>query len=362
MKTATATLGALTVLIASLCSPVAHAASCGIAGSATANPAIYDPFNPAGLATTTITLPLTRINPHGGGTTSVVNLYLKSNNTGADGTIIVPTTVTGQVSVAGTGANIFYNYAATPPVVSPTTLNPPGTYPGNFLQISFTGNNTGSDTATVTFNVTLPAGLNLQATQNLAFDAYFACNTQGGADNGIQQTGTIANAVSFPIIVLSALRTYYAGTALDFGEIGAVTNAQAPTYKTAIGNYVAVQSSGAYGVTLSSQNGFLLKKPSAATINDQIAYSLKFLGTVVDHGGAPSPTAGAVAIPSPGATAISKSCMRAGIGTNQALYIQATLEEGGSGKNPSPTYQDVLTVTVTPLIDTNAGTYNCPNL
>jgi len=330
----------------------AHAATCGITGSASAQPAVYDPFNPSGLTATSITLNLTRVNTSGGGDTRIVNFYLKANPTigsALDGTSLVPTVVAGSVSSLGTGNNIFYNFNATPPIVSPTSTVPSGS--NRFLQINFTGNNAGSDTAQVTFQVSLPANLNLNAIQNLSFDAFFGCNVQGGQDNGKQQTGSFANAVTFPVVVLSALRTYYAGTALDFGEIGNVTTASlagAPQ-RTSTSNYVFVQSSGAYSVTLKSQNGFKLFKPGATVANDKIDYSLRFLGDTVTS-----------ASGGPGAVTITKSCQRATLSTTgNVLPIQAKLLEGGQGKNPSPSYSDILTVTVTPLIYSDPGTNGC---
>ena len=353
------TLKALGVLLAATFAALpgaALAATCGITGSATAQPAVYDPFNPSGLTATSITLNLTRVNTSGGGDTRIVNFYLKANpatGSALDGTTLVPTVVAGSVSSLGTGSNIFYNYNAAPPIVSPTSVVPSGA--NRFLQINFTGNNAGSDTAQVTFQVSLPANLNLSAIQNLSFDAFFGCNIQGGRDNGLQQTGSFANAVTFPVVVLSALRTYYAGTALDFGEIGSISTASLSTtpVKTSPANYVFVQSSGAYSVTLSSQNGFKLFKPGAATAGDEVKYSLRFLGADADS----------ASTPAPGATAISRSCMRATLSSaGNTLPIQAKLVEGGQGKNPSPTYADILTVTITPLIYSTTGTSSCGTL
>ena len=159
----------------------------------------------------------------------------------------------------------------------------------------------------------------------------------------------------FPVTVLSALRTYYAGTALDFGEIGNVTTVSlgGSPQKTNPANYVFVQSSGAYSVTLASQNGFKLKKPGAVTTADEVKYSLHFLGLDRDS----------VSTPAPGATALTRSCVRATLSaTGNSLPIQATLQEGGQGKNPSPTYADILTVTVTPLIYSDPGTFACGSL
>ena len=349
-------LRSLALLLSAAAAGFATAANaqtaCGVVGSATASPAVYDPFNPAGLATTNITMNISRVNPPGGGTTSIVNFYLKANaatGSAADGTQILPISVLGSANIEGTGQNIFYNYAATGPNMLPIGLPASG---NGFVKVSFTGNNAASNTAQVTFQVSLPANLNLQAVQSLAFDAYFSCNMQGGANNGQTQTGSFANAVVFPVTVLSALRTYFAGTALDFGEIGNVTTASlgATPVRTSPSNYVFVQSSGAYSVTLSSQNGFKLFKPGAATNADKINYQLRFLGQNVN----PTTT------PTPGATAINVSCQRATLSTTgNVLPIQATLLEGGSGKTPSSNYADILTITVTPLIYSDTGSNAC---
>lgn len=332
---------------------VAQAQTCGISGNASAQPVLYDPFNPAGLPTTTVVLNLTRINTSGGGDTRVVNFYLKSTNTGADGTVIVPIAVAGQVSAAGLGQNIFYNYNATPPIVSPTTLLPTATQ--RFLQIDFTGNNPGSDTAQVTFQVTLPSNLDVDATVNLAFDAYFGCNIQGGHDNGLQQQGSITNAVVFPITVLSALQASYAGTALDFGEVGDKTTvdvlAAPATYTTPSTNHVRVRSSGPYTVELTSDNGYKMTFPGGnlATPTHVLNYRLLFLGQTLN---AAAPTFTTV------------TCLRAGVPASEAdmLPVVATLLEGGQGKLVSPTYSDILTVTVTPLLSGAPSQQNCPAL
>lgn len=333
----------------------AQAATCGITGSATASPVTYDPFNPAGLPTTSITLDLTRVNGSGGEKTDRVNFYLKAHDTSADGTSIVPTSVTVDGNYSGTGYNIFYDYGATPPTVAPTTVDPSAS--NRFLKIEFTGNNAASDHAIVAFNVTLPANLDLTASTNLAFDAIFACSTTGGG-GPTQQTGSITNAVVFPITVLSALQASFVGTALDFGEIGDIDNATAPTVNTGSYDYVRVQSSGAYTVSLSSQNGFRLLHPSGSLANasETVKYSLDFLGRTLDF----------ASDPSPGATAFTQQCARAGVPASQAddLYITATLEEGGQGKTPAigGQYQDTLTVTITPQAIGTTYPTDCPSL
>lgn len=330
----------------------AQTTQCGVTGSASTSPVVYDPFNPTGLASTNITLTLRRVNNSGGGDTRIVNFYLKANSqtgSGADGTSIVPNSVSGSASLdGGAGLNIFYNYNTPAPNMLPITTAPSGA--NRFAKINFTGNNAGSDTAQVNFTVSLPANLDVNAVQSLAFDAYFSCNIQGGQANGKTYEGSFANAVVFPVTVLSALRTYYAGTALAFGEIGAIPQVPLSPVRTDAGNYVFVQSSGAYSVTLSSQNAFKMKKPGAVSVNDEIRYSLKFLGDTRDNG----------TTPTPGQTAINHQCMRAGMAASgEHLPIQATLIDGGQFKNPSPNYSDILTVTITPLAYSFAGVDDC---
>lgn len=329
----------------------AQAATCGISGSASATPAVYDPFNPTGLPTTNITLNLTRVNNSGGGDTRDVAFYLRSSQTGADGTQIVPISIAGSVSqtfsAPSLGLNIFYNTGQPSPQVTPTNTVQ-ATSTNRIMKIDFTGNNAGSDTAQVTFQVTLPAGLDIRAIHSLAFDVYFGCYVQGGKDNGVQQTGSISNAIVFPINVLSALRTYYAGTALDFGEIGNITTASLGSSPVRTGggssnNYIFVQSSGAYTVDLSSQNGLYLKKAGGTTNNDQVQYKLYFMGQTL----------------TPGNTSFTQVSCQPATMTGERLPIEAELLEGGQGKNPSPLYSDTLTVTVTPRIYSDPGINDC---
>ena len=317
----------------------AQAATCGITGSASAAPAVYDPFSPNQLVATQVELSLTRVNGGGGEKTDIVNFYLKSNSTGGDGITVIPRGVVGSVNVAGLNYDIFYDFNETPPVVSPTTLEPSAV--NRFLKVYFTGNNKDSDTVKVLFDITLPANLNINASTVLPLDAYFGCSTTGsGAPT--QQSGMIANAISFPITVLSALQATYAGSALDFGEIGAVTTTQVQsspaTYVTAPVNYIRVQSSGPFSINLVSGNNYKMTPNGAATANTQmqVGYRLKFLSETRSTANA---------------SAINYICPRAGIGVaaEDRLYLQAQLAEGGAGKLPSPTYRDTLTVTIAPL-------------
>lgn len=348
-KWARRALSCVTAAAAMAMATTAHAqsATCGIISSGTtANAGTYDPFSPVGLPTTTVTLKLQRVNGSGGQKTNIVNFYLKSTDDDADGTSIVPTSVAVEGNVAGTGLDIFYDFAQAPPTVAPTSVSPSGA--NKFLKIEFTGNNVASDFATVTFQVTLPPNLNLDASTTLAFDAVFACSTSGGGAP-TQQTGSINNAINFPITVRSALQASYGGQPLDFGEIGDITAAQvllSPlTYVTSPTNYVRVQSSGPYQVTLGSAGGYYLTPNGAGSINPlaKVGYNLKFLGY----------TRGPL-----NASGITHVCPRAGVGTAEEdhLNIQAQLADGGAGKVTSPTYSDTLTVTITPMSATISPT------
>ena len=332
----------------------AKAATCGITGSASSTGAVYDPFNPTA-ATAHVTLNLIRIDPLANGDkTAVVSFYLTSTNPAATGTQIIPTSVVvAGLSSFVPGANIFYNTGSTGPIMGPPTGKTSPSAGNAYLEVAFTGNNAASNPASVNFDVILPPSSNFNASTNLLFDATFRCTTTGGGGPTDQQ-GSLTGAMQFPVTVLSALKTYYAGTALDFGEIGNITNASLLT--TSIftldpgsQNYIKVLSSGAYSVALTSANGFKLKRPGATTVNDEVAYQLIFMGQT------PSP--------GPPSTFTTQTCARAGItAAGEILPIKAKLLEGGSGKTPSPTYADILTVTITPLAYSTVAPIQCGSL
>lgn len=342
-------------------SSIAQAQTCGFTATASASGGVYDPFNPQG-RTATITLSLIRKDSptNNGFKTAIVSFYLQSNTAAANGIQIIPTTVAVQGNHAFLpGQDIFYGTnEPNKPFMGPPTgsTNPVGA--NAYLKIEFTGNDAASNPATVTFDVILPANLNINTSTTLPFDAVMRCTTTGGGPQ-TDQNGTVPNAISFPITVLSALQASFAGTALDFGEVGTVTLAQAPTTTTGTGNYIRVQSSGAYIVTLASQNAYRLKHPtgSLAVPLERIAYSLRFLGQTRTN----------VSSPTTGVVSITQNCARAGVGAafEDRLYLMATLGEAGQGKTPSlgGSYQDILTVTITPqdiattyLTDCNAFT------
>ena len=334
----------IAAIVAGLAQPaLAQQTTCFISGNSTAAPATYDPFNPVGLPVTDISMVVTRQNAGGGGDPRIVNMYLTSSPQ-ADGSIVEVISVLpfggGSVQVDGVGLDIFYDSTEPKPAVLPTSLVPGPT--NRFIKINFTGNNADSDKAIINFRVTLPANLDLDASTNLSFDGNYGCFIRGGQGNGIESESFFPGAITFPITVLSALQATYAGTALDFGEIGDVTDADVAgspaAYVTPPVNYVRVQSSGPYSIELTSQNNYTLT-PGASGIADplqRVDYRLKFLGQERDTSNS---------------TPIDYICPRAGVGVSaeDRLYLQAQLAEGGAGKLPSPDYRDLLTVTIAPL-------------
>jgi len=324
----------------------AQAASCGLSGAGSVPIIAYDPFMQTPLSVQNVTLTLTRTNAANTGKGAEVDFYLQAPDDRLDGAVIIPRSVSGNVTVQGLGGNVFYDHAASPPVMIAGTSQPSGT--GRFLKIQFNDNIHPTDTVSVSFDVLLPANLNLAASSALPLDTHFACRVASNAPN---QTGVLAGGMVLPIRVLSALRAYYAGAALEFGEIGAVTTASlaASPRRTGSNNAVIVQSSGAYSVSLSSANGFTLQHGGNGSGNDAIAYSVLFLGMTADD----------TTTPAPDAPAIKRVCRPTGMVSPDRLALQATLKEGGAGKNPSSTYGDILTITITPLIDSDPGITAC---
>lgn len=323
-------------------SSAAWAASCGISGSSASTPVNYDPFNPAGLGTTTVTLSLTRQNPPGGGFTRSVFFYLQSPTPSANGTEIRAVSATGSVKIFGSGLNVFYDYGGIGPNLN---ISPPAST-NRYLQIDFTGNNAASDTVQVIFTIQLPANLDAVAGSSLGFDLHFRCE----ASSKIDETGSIGNAISFPVRVLSALQASFAGPALDFGEVGDRTDAEviaSPIIKT---GYIRVASSGVFNVTMASTNGYKLTFPSGdlSQASQTLGYQVKFLGETR------SPFA---------ANLISKPCGRAGVplASGQSLPIEVRLLNGGSNRTPAPNYSDSLVVTLSPQITPSAAS-SCSGL
>lgn len=314
---------------------------CGITGASTGTPVTYDPFNPAGLGTTTIALTLTRVNPPGGGFTRSVFFYLRSPTTSANGTEIIPLSVSGNANIYGVGLNIFYDTGIPGPNLLGNPTPPPPSSSNRYLQVDFTGNNAASDSVVVNFSVKLPPNIDVPAGSTLDYNVLFRCT----ANPNIDQTGEIPAAIQFPVTVLSALQAYFAGPALDFGEVGDKTDADVTTTPIIKTGYVRVASSGVFTVSMTSDNGYKLTFPGGNLANalQTLGYQTTFLGQTR------SPTA---------TTAITATCGRAGVplASGQSLPVTVQLLNGGSTRTPAPTYSDNLVVTLSPVISPTTAT------
>lgn len=323
----------------------AQSITCGITGNGvTAQAAIYDPFNPSGLGQTTITLNLTRINPAGGGKTAIVGFYLTGEDSTSDNTIVTPISASGSVNIYGTGQNIFHNFGSPGPLIDLNTNTPV-----NYMIVEFTGNNAASDTVQVTFSIELPANIDVAASQSIDFDVNYGCSGTGGGQP-FTDAGTIPNAVSFPIKVLSGLQASYSGHILDFGEIGDKTDLDIAgdqlTYTKS--GWVNVRSSGPYSVDMVSLNDYRMTFPGGnlADASQRLLYTATFAGQSVNFA-------------SPSFTTV--VCQRAGLVPKQ-LPLTVELNEGGQTKAPSNNYEDIISITVSPLAADTPGGLNCPGL
>lgn len=325
---------------------MAHAGTCGLTtvSGGTASQT-YDPFNPATSTIQLSNLVLSRVNGAGGEKTASLNFYIKGQSASQDGTSVVFNSATGSGTGTGYGQNLFFSFSSP----GPTPLDNSSTPVAGIFRWNFNGNNAASDTFTVNATITLPANLNLSASSQLAFDIVYSCAGTGGG-GPFTSTGTVPSAITANIVVPSALRATYAGTALDFGEIGQVATANAATAKTSATNYIRVQSTGPYSVSMTSNGNYLLTPGGTATSdpNQKVGWSLKFLGQTR------SPT---------NTSAIALTCARANVSDaiEDHLALQGTLVEGGAGKAPSANYRDTLTVTITPLAASTSSFPDCGN-
>lgn len=339
-------LAALAGTVTCMAGGRAEAYVCGITGSAVAQAGIYDPFNSTGLPTTRITLDMSRLNPGGGAKTALVGFYLTAGaDDSADGSIIkaVSWTPANAVNVYGLNQNIFYNVGAPTPNLILSTNTPSG-----YTIVDFSGNNLGSDNLTMTFDVTLPPNLDLVASKDLAFNVNYHCSGTGGGQP-FDDTGTIPNALVFPIKVLSGLQASYSGTILDFGEVGDKTDTDISSNQLTYtkSGWVNVRSSGAYIVTMSSQNGYRMTYPGGDPNTDtqRLNYTAHFAGETVS---------------SSNTTYTPVSCERAGLAVKQ-IPLTVELNEGGKTKAPSSHYQDIITITLSPEAGDVNGVVPCAN-
>lgn len=307
---------------------------CGVTGSAAAPPEIrYDPFASTGISQLTVPLTLTRAVDSGGKKTQEVYFVLTQPVGGPN--ITVQATTPGGT----TYSNVLYYENAVPSGLPKIQNNLQGQIEYQF------GGAALPDTATIDIRITVPPGTNLAAHESIQLNILYVCKGTGGMTDVLSPT-PLTNAISININVLSALQASYAGTDLAFGEIGNVTNTQVTitpaNYRTSPDNFIRVQSSGPYRVSLTSGNGYRMTYPTGSLANpvQRVNYALKFVGESRNEGAT---------------TAITKTCSAAGVGAafEDKLYLQATLREGGQGKQVAPDYRDLLTVTIEPLIVPN---------
>lgn len=307
-----------------------YSSVCGVTGDATAPATItYDPFAPGGLSQATIPLILQRTRNFVQGRTDQVSLIL----TAPAGT--PPLTVTYE------GFDVLYPEGAT--AGRPRALSGPGA--GGEIRYEFGGLFSSDLSSPLNLRVSVPPGTDLVAGEPVYFDIVYICSANGLMLD-VPVPTRLSRAIRLDVRVVSALQAYYAGSVLDFGEIGDVSTQQVladpQRYATPATNSLRVRSSGPFEVQLRSQNDFRLTYPGG-NVGDPaqtIRYSVRFLGQDVASNAAFG----------------TRTCARAGIGGAAGMLpLRARLTEGGAGKTPSPNYADTITVTFTPILFASAA-------
>lgn len=301
---------------------------CGVSGATVTSLGNYDPFNPSTINNINVNIQLTRFTNGNGAKTQRVDFYF------------VQPAGSPAYQINYNGFNVLYNAPYTGAPTLDATSPPNGTVGYNFLGTSQ------PDTVNLPFTITIPTGVDLSAGLPIIFDIRYICDGTGQMSDVLTPT-ILPQVITLNVTVLSALQASYVGSALDFGEVGTLSNATvlgAPATYTRSGN-IRVASSGPYTVALHSNNGFRMTYAGGSTaINTQaLDYSLTFLGSTRS----PANT-----------TDITRNCQRAGL-SGQQMPISAILQEGGQGNVPSPAYIDTLAVTVTPVTSLS-GQLSCP--
>jgi hypothetical protein len=317
------------------------AGTCGVSVPQTAAAIFYDPFNPTPVSGFATTLTVDSfVGGHGGEKTQQANFYF-TEPAGSPAFQILCGTQTDSSVTCANGDNILYATGSPTPTLS--VLPPP--QPGSVF-MAFGGSVT---TLPLAVSVTLPAGLDIASGTEIAFGVTFVCHGTGNPDFvDVAPPGeSIPDVIILPVVVLDALQAHFAGpspvggngTNFDFGDITTVTLAQAPSH--VLNGNIDVKSSGPYEVNMTSGNHYLLNAGGVTNI----PYSATLLGRTRDF--ANQTFSGSTV-----------SCLRAGVTTGVQLPISVALEDGGSGKTPG-TYDDTLTVTLTPF-NGAPGAVSCP--
>lgn len=337
---------ALAILIgaAGLASPAAAqtqiSALCGVSGSATAPASItYDPFSAAGLSEVTIPLVLRR------------NRGLFTGRTDEVSLILVAPSGTPPLNVTYNGFKVLYQEGSTAGRPRALTSRDNGAGAAGEIRYNFGGLFDTDLSSSLNLRVSVPPGTDLSAGQPIVLDMLYICSGDG-AILSVPVPTRETGAIRINVNTVSALQAYYAGSVLDFGEIGEATTAAvlaAPDqYTTSSANSLRVRSSGPFEVRVRSQNDFRLAFPGAnlADAAQTVRYSARFLGQEVTSN----------------ASFGTRTCARAGVGGEAGtLPLRATLKEGGSAKTPATDYADIISITFTPIV-TSSTTTNCAGL
>jgi hypothetical protein len=290
----------------------AWAVSCGVSGSTTQSIGNYNPFT-GGIVQTTAHVALTR-RTSGQAVTQKVDFIL-----------VRPASAPAGLDIRYDGASVLHDSAAG--LQLSVHQPPPGTISYNF------GGNREPDTARLDLVVTLPPGLDLRTGQSMSFDIAYVCSGTNGMDS-VTTPATLPQAVAFKLNVLSALQASYVGPALDFGEIGGLANTDAGS-RVASGS-LRIASSGPYLISMSAAHDYRMTYPGGDPSRRE--QSVRFSATLLGQ---------TRSFASPNFFTV--YCAAAGI-SGEMVAMTVRLQEGGIGKNPSPDYRDVLTITVTPSV------------
>lgn len=313
-------------VLGACCLWTAPAASqtCGISGTTSTSIGAYNPLSASGLAEVSVTLTLTRTGGTESDKTRSVNFFL-----------IMPA---GQAAldIRYRGQSVLHPLSQAPRL----SLTSPGS---GTIYHDFGGAGQ-ADTVSLPLTIRVPAGLDLVAGQPLIFDLSYICDTirSGGS---VLVPMILNQALTVRIDVASALRASWSGAALNFGEIGDLSDKEAP--QRSIEGAVRVASSGPYSISVRSANGYRMTYPggSPETPSQRIGYAASFLGRLA------SPQ-----FP----RTMWALCGRAGL-AGKNLPLRVRLLEGGRDKVAAPEYKDTLTITVAPLVATYSGAVeNCP--
>lgn len=315
-------------------------ASCGVSGDATAPASItYDPFSSSGISEVTVPLVLRRARGWVAGRTDEVSLVL-TRPSGSP-----------PINVTYNGYNVLYAEGAT--AGRPRALNSKDKGAGAAGEIRYDfGHFLDTDLSTpLNLRISVPPGTDLSAGEPIVFDILYICSGEGGLlDVPVPTRDTGAARIN--VNTVSALQASYAGSVLDFGEIGETTTANVTSdparYTTPASNSLRVRSSGPFEVRMRSQNDFRLTYPGGDLANaaQTIRYTARFLGRTVTSNSSFG----------------TRTCKRAGIaGAAGTLPLRATLQEGGVNKLPASNYADTISITFTPIV-TASSAVDCAGL